>query len=180
MAKVNQPNAKQDYQTSPELLAAVQARYGKIDFDAACTRENAVAEYGYFYPEHDALAQDWAELQGMTVWCNPPFGKSGKFAERAAKARRQAWTADAPRVLLLVQAAVDTQWWEDHVRHHALVLHLAPRPAFIGCAQGINRALALCVYGPGIGPGEMRWVWRPPRARKSQAEKQANQQKETE
>ena len=175
MAKVNQPNSKQDYCTSPELLAAVQARYGRITFDAACTRENAVAEYGYFYPEHDALAEDWGTLEGLTIFCNPPFAQSGKFAAKAEASQYmpvdQPWRTP-PRVLLLVQAAVDTQWWEDHVRGEALVLHLAPRPAFVGQAQGINRALALCVYGPGIGPGEQRWVWRPPRARKSQAEKQ--------
>jgi phage N-6-adenine-methyltransferase len=163
MAQVNRANAPQDYRTSPELLAAVEARYGRITFDAACTVENAVADLGFHYPEHDALAEDWSALEGQTIWANPPFRQSGQFALKA-KASQQGLTGPA-RVLLLVQAAVDTQWWEDHVRYNALVLHLAPRPAFVGMTAGINRALALCVYGPGIAPGEQRWVWKPRKVR---------------
>ncbi len=157
MAKVNQPNAKQTYCTSPELLAAIEARYGEIQWDCACTIDNCVADAGFFQPDYDALAEDWRMLEGLTAFCNPPFRDSGLFAAKAAASQR---TPNPPRVLLLVQAAVDTQWWEDHVRYKALVLHLAPRPAFVGMTAGINRALALCVYGPGIGPGEQRWVWR--------------------
>jgi len=152
------------YRTPPELLASIEARYGQIDFDAACDVENCVSRdgLGFWQPDYDALAEDWRMLEKLTVFCNPPFGKSGEFAAKAAMSQK---TPDPPRVLLLVQAAVDTIWWDAHVRGKALVLHLAPRPAFVGCAQGINRALALCVYGPGIDPGEMRWVWKPKKIR---------------
>jgi phage N-6-adenine-methyltransferase len=165
MAKVNQPNAKQDYCTPPELLQAVREKFSvDLDFDAACTPENAVAEMGFCYPEHDALKQDWRELAGLSVWCNPPFGKSGEFAAKAAATNHMIGLQ--PRIFLLVQAAVDTLWWEESVRHHARVFHLAPRPAFVGCAQGINRALALCEYGPSVTPGEERWVWKQPKNKK--------------
>jgi phage N-6-adenine-methyltransferase len=165
MAKVNQPHARQDYCTPPELLDAVRRKFSvELAFDAACTRENAVAELGFFYPEHDALAESWTQLEGLDVWCNPPFAQSGAFAAKAAATNHMARLQ--PRIFLLVQAAVDTLWWEESVRYHARVFHLAPRPAFVGCAQGINRALALCEYGPSVTPGEERWVWKQPKNKK--------------
>lgn len=171
MAKVNQPHARQDYCTPPELLEAVRKRFSvDLDFDAACTRENAVAPLGYCYPEVDALTQNWRDLCGLSVWCNPPFAQSGLFAAKAASSQHVTPTAAragvAPCVFLLVQAAVDTIWWDEHVRYYARVFHLAPRPAFVGCAQGINRALALCEYGPSVTPGEERWVWKQPKNKK--------------
>jgi hypothetical protein len=162
MAKVNRPNAPQTYCTAPALLDAIRAKFSvELEFDAACTRENAVAELGFFYPEHDALAESWTQLEGLSVYCNPPFAQSGEFAAKAAATNHMARLQ--PRIFLLVQAAVDTLWWEESVRHHARVFHLAPRPAFVGCSAGINRALALCVYGPDIEPGEERWQWKPGR-----------------
>lgn len=173
MAKVNQPHARQDYCTPPELLEAVQKRFGTISFDAACTRENAVAALGYFYPEHDALARDWRELQWQTVWCNPPFAKSRDYAEKAQASqwggvRRDGtiYSDDMPTVLLLVPAAVDSRWYRAHVHERALVLPLSPRVAFVGQPTAINRPLMLCVYGPNVTPGFEPWQWKQPKNNK--------------
>jgi hypothetical protein len=163
MATVNRPNAPQDYCTPPELLAAVQARFGRITFDAACTLDNAVAINGYHYPAYDALERDWRdELEGCVVWCNPPFGKSGEFARVATESQREPnMTGHAPpRVLLLVPASVGTSWFAIYVHGKALVLALSPRVKFVGQAQGINRDLMLCVYGPDITPGFEPWRWK--------------------
>lgn len=162
-------NTKQDYCSPPELLSAICNKFSvELEFDAACTRENAVAEMGFFHPEHDALAESWTQLEGLNVYCNPPFARSGEFAAKAAATNHMARLQ--PRIFLLVQAAVDTLWWEESVRHHARVFHLAPRPAFVGCAQGINRALALCEYGPSVAPGEERWVWKQPKNKQKKEE----------
>lgn len=157
MAAVNRPNAPQDYRTPPELLAAVQARFGSITFDAACTLEDSVAPSGYHHPAYDALERDWAEeLQGAIVWCNPPFRLAGKFAAKAAESQQG---DDPPVVLLLVQASVGSAWFAKHVHDKALVLFLSPRVKFVGQAQGINRDLMLCVYGFDGDRGYAPWRW---------------------
>lgn len=163
MAKVNQPHARQDYCTPPELLEAVQARFGKITFDAACTRENAVAPLGCHYPEVDALAECWRYFSDQTIWCNPPFALSRRFAERAADSRQG---IHAPTILLLVPAAVDSNWYREHVHGKALVLPLSPRVTFVGQPTAINRPLMLCVYGPHITPGFEPWQWKQPKNKK--------------
>lgn len=163
MAKVNQPHARQDYCTPPELLEAVQARFGKIEFDLACTEQNAVANYGYFHPEHDALVRDWCDLERLTCWANPPFANSRHFAARAHASQ---YCDNPPTVLLLVPAAVDSNWYSEHVHGKALVLPLSPRVAFVGQPTAINRPLMLCVYGPHITPGFEPWQWKQPKNKK--------------
>lgn len=169
-AAVNRPNAPQDYRTPPALLDAVQERFGTIDFDAACTAENATAQFGYCYPDVDALAQDWTELVGLTVFCNPPWRRAGAFARKCAE------LADAGgRVLFNAQFAPDTRWYAEHVHGRARVLALVPRvpylnpdgtPAFVdstGKALGVNRPVMLAVYGREIIPGMAPWVWKQPK-----------------
>jgi hypothetical protein len=154
---------RQDYQTSPEFLAAVQDRFGTIDFDLCCTRTNAVAPYGYFHPEFDALAQDWRDLSGMVCYANPPFAGSRLFAEKAATALK---SAVPPTVLLLVPASVDSNWYRDFVHERALVLPLSPRITFVDQPAPINRPLMLCVYGANILPGFAPWQWKQPKNKK--------------
>lgn len=156
MAQVNQPNSKQDYGTPVEFLQAVQRRFGDIQFDAACTRENCVTDFGFFYPEYDALEEAWPV--DCTVWCNPPFGLSRYFAEKAKD------TYDhGGRVLLLTPASIDSIWFAKYVHGHALVLPLAPRLTFVGERDPINRPLILSCYGRGdplCVPGFEPWRWK--------------------
>lgn len=165
MASVNRPNAPQDYRTPKALLDAIKRRFGRIDWDAACTRENAVTDAGYYFPEIDALARDWNELGTLLVFANPPWSDAGKFATKCA-ARTVGPT------LLLVQAAVDSEWYARHVHGRALVLALRPRipflapdgksPAFVdarGKALGVNRPAMLACYSIG-SVGFEPWDWR--------------------
>jgi hypothetical protein len=163
MAKVNQPHARQDYCSPPELLEAVQVRFGQITFDAACTTENAVAAFGYAYPAVDALAADWSELADQRVWITPPFGLSRAFARKAAESQQGLMR---PLVMLLVPASVDSNWYREHTHGKALVLPLSPRITFVGQPAPINRPLMLCVYGPYITPGFEPWQWQQPKNKK--------------
>lgn len=168
MASVNRPNAPQDYRTPPALLDAIRAWAGELHWDAACETHNCVGTHGgYVHPTIDALERDWSELGDRTVWCNSPWSHAGRFAERCA-ARL------VGRTLLLVQAAVDSTWFDEHVQGRALVLALRPRipflapdgsPAFVdrhGKPLGVNRPAMLCAYG--WAPGFRTWDWRIPLA----------------
>lgn len=161
MATVNRPHAPQNYRTPTELLDAVQMRFGLIQFDLACGLDDAVAPMGYHYPQYNALERDWRdELAGLTCWCNPPFALAGEFARKAAESQYvQQDGVGPPRILLLVQASVGSNWFAEHVHGKARVFALSPRVKFVGMAQGINRDLMLCCYGP-WQPDFMPWRWR--------------------
>src|SRR5688572_1529905 len=146
MATVNRPNAPQDYRSPPELLAAVQARFGRITFDAACTLDNAVAGNGYTWPQYDALERDWRnEPEGCVVRSNQRFDTSGHLPARTGESQPSTgWTSKAlyppdnqcqacggaPTVLLLVPAPVGTSRFAQPVHGQALVLALSPRVKF--------------------------------------------------
>ena len=175
MAKVNRTGAQQSYRTPRAFLDAVEREYGRITFDAACTPIDCVAPvYGYCHPDIDALTRDWAELlehpvvlpSMLLVYCNPPFAQAGAFCRKAAEAQRP----DAPvRILMLVQAAVDSDWFRQHVHGKAFVRPLSPRIAFThpdgspvsdgrGKPAAINRPLMLAEYGFGrVGFEPWRW-----------------------
>jgi hypothetical protein len=162
VATVNRPNAPQNYRTPPELLAAVERRFGKIEFDAACSPGNCVAARGYLHPPCDALSVNWSAdlidaIPGCAeryplIFCNPPFRLSGAFAKKHAEYEG--------RSLLLVPASVGSRWFLEHVHRRALVLPLVGRVTFVGQAAPINRDLMLCAYGFGREGDLSPWDWR--------------------
>jgi hypothetical protein len=164
MAKVNRPNAPQDYCTPADFLDAIAREYGsRPTWDAACEAHNCVVPQpteagmsaGYVHTHVDALARDWSELHGELVWCNPPFAKAGEFCRKAAEAQ-----ASGPvHILMLVQASVDTNWFREHVHGRAFVRPLSPRLTFRGQTAPINRALMLAEYGFGR-TGFEPWRWK--------------------
>jgi hypothetical protein len=51
-----------------------------------------------------------------------------------------------------------TNWWNDYVHGHAMVIGLRPRIKFVGAAQGYPKDLSLSIYAPGmVGYGTWRW-----------------------
>lgn len=168
MAKVNRPNSEQAYRSPPELLAAVERKFGKITFDLACTSEDCVAEAGFCIDRgHDALVEPWGDVldNDRLGWCNPRWADAGKYAKKAA--------ACGYRILLNCQLAPDTTWYRDYVHPYARVFALIPRvpylkpdgtPAWVdkltGRAVGVNRPVMIAAYGFGFEPGLTHWEWR--------------------
>jgi len=82
------------WRTPPELVAAIEARFGTIDVDAAAEDANAIAAR-WFTAEQDCLFQDWrrghrfqsGDAYGpapdidpskiRTIYINPPWGPRG-------------------------------------------------------------------------------------------------------
>lgn len=155
MAKVNRVGSEQSYRTPPEFLRVIETTFGPITFDAACTRANAVAPAGFYHDEGvDALASPWPG--GGLTWANPPWRHAGKFAAKAA--------TSTGRVLLLVQAAVGSEWYARYVEPYAAVFFLRPRLTFLlpdgtPMGAGLNRDAMLCAYGFGA-VGAESWRWR--------------------
>lgn len=189
MAKVNQPNSQQNYRSPRSLLSAIEARFGKFTFDAACTSDDCVIEdretswegipchrvSGFYFDEGvNALEQDWSELTGH-VYCNPPFKLAGKFAKKISDSG--IWLPDSrgPKVSLVVPFGSDTNWYWNYVHGKALVLSLSPRVPFLnpdgssvldgkGKPAAINRPMICAIYGE--PPGFERWVWQEKKPRR--------------
>lgn len=159
MAKVNNPKSKQNYRTPVGLLHAIEKRFGKITFDAACMWNDCVVRWtdhsdgmivdrvsGFLYDQgEDALEQDWTKLQGQHIFCNPPFRKSGKFAKKIhdtfmkTEEHYMIGTGEiepmqiyrGPKISFLVQCAVDSKWFLNYIQGRAMVMPLLPRVPFL-------------------------------------------------
>lgn len=142
--------SRQNYETPVEFLAAVEMRWGKLEFDLAATPENAKAPH-YLTPADDALAEDWP--CDLRMWLNPPFGR---IAPWAAKCSRMHLTPTA-RIFLLVPASIGSTWFSEHVHDKARVLALQPRLSFDG-KNPFPKDCMLCVYGE--PPGFEVWRWK--------------------
>lgn len=146
--------SKQDYGTPREFIDAVEKRFGALAWDLACTRENAKAPSGYYFPESDSLQQVWHALPG-NLWLNPPFANIEPWAEKLRRecAWRQAFA------FLLTPASIGSCWFADEVRDHAMVLGLSPRMTFAGEPDPYPKDLMLSVFGFGLS-GFHTWRWR--------------------
>jgi phage N-6-adenine-methyltransferase len=151
--------SRQDYGTPPELLAAVKAylRIAEFDCDLAASPSNAVCAR-YFTEADNALVQPWKQGDGYN-WLNPPFATIGPWVERAW------WQLCASRAqtVMLVPAAVGSNWWRDWVDDNAYVKFLNPRLTFVGCKDPYPKDCALLVYERRVfedGPSYEVWTWK--------------------
>lgn len=65
--------------TDPELIAWMEARYGKYDIDAAASAENAVCEK--FYDEKRNCLKIWWG-KNKHIWLNPPYSHPDPFVKK--------------------------------------------------------------------------------------------------
>lgn len=146
--------SRQDYSTPSAFIDAVVARFGPIAFDLAADSFNAKAP-SYFDEERDALAQKWDRRGTGTdglFWLNPPYADITPWAKKCALEAHRA------RILLLVPAAVGSNWWREWVHGRAGVLFLNGRLSFDG-KNPYPKDCCLALYGIGV-PGYDVWAWR--------------------
>lgn len=149
---VKRGKSKQDYETPPEFTAAVEKRFGPINWDLAATTENTKAPH-FFTPRHDSLARSWYYCNG-NLWLNPPFDNIAPWAAKCAAHRDH----QLAKVFLLTPASIGTNWFRDHVHKKALVLGLNGRLQFVGAPDPYPKDLMLSCFG--FEPGFDVWNWR--------------------
>jgi site-specific DNA-methyltransferase (adenine-specific) len=117
---VQRLDERQDYETPPELVAALSAEFGPFQFDFAATEANKKAPTAYT-PEMDSLSLVWSGVG----WLNPPYGKATKaFVRKASESKA--------RTVCLLPARTDTAWFHDYVLPKAKVVRfLRGRPKFL-------------------------------------------------
>jgi phage N-6-adenine-methyltransferase len=157
--------SKQDYGTPPELLKAVKAKFGidEFDCDLAASKGNAVCPH-YLSAVDDALSGlIWLRPRGEHIgvnWCNPPFSDIAPWVDMA----RVSTYEYGVKTLMLIPAAVGSNWWRDHVHGQCDVYFLNPRITFIGCKDPYPKDCALLFYHRDAGGGYDVWTWKPSRA----------------
>jgi phage N-6-adenine-methyltransferase len=149
--------SKQDYQTPPELLRAIERDFSVREWycDLAADFQNRIvtrflgagSEYG-----EDALAAAWPSEGDR--WLNPPFANIEPWAAKCAANR------NGGRTFLLVPASVGSNWYEKHVHGIAHVVALSPRLTFVGESTPYPKDIVLAVFGP-IRGGFSTWRWKP-------------------
>lgn len=151
--------SRQDYQTPPDLLRAIERDFGVRDWaiDLAATRKNSVSPHGYYGPGspwgHDSLKKDWSIIEG-DLWLNPPFANIEPWARKChLSLPRQG------RIFMLALASVGSLWYADHVNGVAHVVVPRPRVTFVGCPDPYTKDLVLAVFGPVRG-GFSTWKWK--------------------
>lgn len=152
--------SKQDYQTPPELLTAVERRlHAPLIFDLACRSDNRICEYGYCHDwGMDALTMDWAgdiDSRAGWAWCNPPFADIEPWVKKAHEESLKGLC-----LAMLVPASVGSNWWRDWVERKAFALYLNPRVKFVGCADMYPKDCALLLYSPLKLAGSETWTWK--------------------
>lgn len=128
-AAFHRGESKQDYQTDPDFIRAVVARFNVLDFDLAATSENSQCGEMHFGPGSkvatDALTTTWDGLDG-NLWLNPPYGEIPKWAKKCAEYRGDG------RIFFLVPASVGSKWFADLVHPFAHTYLLTGRLRFVG------------------------------------------------
>lgn len=144
--------SNQEVPTPREFLDAVEKRFGKLGWDLAATPENSVTgPRRCFTLLEDSLSDlcNWDSRPLGITWLNPPFAKIRPWVEKASKIRG-IW-GQGPLVLL--PAAVCTDWFNTYVRNYAKVYELFPR-----VFKTEIRDCILCDYRD--NPGRELWVWK--------------------
>jgi phage N-6-adenine-methyltransferase len=95
-----------DWDTPPEIVAAVLELFGKIDLDPCCSAVAGptVPAERHFTPEDDGLKQEW---HGK-VYVNPPYGNEiGQWTDKCLHEWREGRVTEA---VILAPARTDTGW----------------------------------------------------------------------
>jgi site-specific DNA-methyltransferase (adenine-specific) len=107
--RVEHRHDRDDWETPPELFAALDAEF-QFTTDAAAVAATAKCPR-YFGPDNpaapDALRVDWPRGR---YFLNPPYSQTGAFIAKADTAARQ-----GSLVVCLVKACTDTRWWHTFV-----------------------------------------------------------------
>lgn len=101
----------------------------------------------------DALKLDWPRDRKYS-WLNPPFSNIKDWVERAAiKA------GSGSKIIMLLPASQGSNWFNDFVEPHAVVVELIGRLTFDGHTTAYPKDMILAIYGNNM-KGRVRWDWR--------------------
>ena len=150
--------SKQDVQTPPELLRAIERVFGVGGWviDLAANEHNSVSLQwlgpGAYDPYENSLAVNWSMWSG-DAFLNPPYADISPWVQKCLNTKR------AGRIFALVPAAVGSNWYREYVDGSAHVVALSPRVTFVGHRDPYPKDLILAIYSAVRG-GFSTWRWK--------------------
>ena len=122
-------SARSDWRTPNQILAAIVATIGKIALDpcASSYKRHHFAAVN-LSKSRDGLKHSAPWPRRAVTFVNPPYGREivawAKLAAEQAKL--------GAKIVMLVPARVDTQWWRLLLEQEPLILFLGNRIRFVG------------------------------------------------
>lgn len=113
-----------EWATPQSVVDMLGREFGPFDLDACCRPETAKASM-YYTKASDGLTAHWFGC----VYVNPPYSDPGPWIRRAVAA---VGAGDARRVVMLLPASTDTNWFHDDVLPNADVYFVRGRIKFLG------------------------------------------------
>lgn len=150
MPRQRRHESEQVVETPRVFIDAVEARFGPLDVDLACSAVNQKAPARL---HRDALKQPWDVLRGSLLHSRDIFRAHGSTFAYGGLHRHRTGLA-----FLLVPASIGSDWFRTSVQRDAMVLALSPRLTFVGHANAYPKDLILAVYGYGLR-GFDSWRW---------------------
>lgn len=129
-----------EWSTPGSVIAPLVERYGPFALDVCASERNHKAEK-YYTREQNGIVQRWTG----TWWCNPPYSNPKMWVEKAVEETRGSiWGSHLDRRrlpsddqrhwnrgIMLLPAAVDTNWFHDLVLPHADIEFIRGRIRFL-------------------------------------------------
>lgn len=133
------------WSTPPDLMKALESKYGPFDLDPCCRAETAKAPRFYTIDDN-GLTKPWFGR----VYMNPPFSKPGPWLQKAI-AEIDAGRAEI--VVALLPVSTDTRWFHNFVKGQARIEFIEGRVKFLGWMgtpiADPKRPNMLAIYGAG-------------------------------
>lgn len=117
------------FSSETDLWSTPQDFYDELDkefhftLDPCATPENAKCKK-YYTTKEDGLKQDWSK---EAVFCNPPYGKAIK--DWVKKCYEESLKPNT-KVVMLIPARTDTQYFHDYIYHKAEIRFIKGRLKF--------------------------------------------------
>jgi phage N-6-adenine-methyltransferase len=157
----NRHRSIQTYETPKDLLDAIKMQWEIEAFDVDLAAQDAASSKGleFISPEQDSLATPWPF--GADLWLNPPFKNITPWVRKAAEWHRDPGQFYGGLLLMLLPAAVGSNWYRDHVEPHARVHVLNPRITYVGHTDPYPKDCMLIELGVGVElPSFQTWRWK--------------------
>lgn len=111
-----------EWSTPESYFEIINAKYGPFDLDP-CARVMTAKAPAFFTKEQNGLEQPWFGK----VWVNPPYSQPSRWC---AKAAAEQAVGNTELIVMLLPAAVDTNWFHEYVVPYAKVEFIRGRLRF--------------------------------------------------
>jgi phage N-6-adenine-methyltransferase len=133
-----------EWATPRRIWKPLSDAVGGFDLDSASGCEPQPIATEQYTEQDDGLSEEW---YGQ-VWCNPPYSSPVDWISKAVDEHEQ---GNTERILLLLPARTNTNWFSDHINHADALLLFNRKLSFLSNGEKEKDAfptpMMLVVFG---------------------------------